>query len=118
MTSNRNQCMFNTLYPLNHLNIYFFPYIKSLSVFWDDNNTICFNKGHGYSCAAVQRCGNQLITYFAKSYPYVFPMLQRRHKPSGNNCLHPVTCLLYTSDAADEEDSVDLGGRRIIKKKK
>eukprot|EP00658_Telonema_sp_P-2_P049613 TRINITY_DN37754_c0_g1_i1.p1 TRINITY_DN37754_c0_g1~~TRINITY_DN37754_c0_g1_i1.p1 ORF type:complete len:169 (+),score=41.03 TRINITY_DN37754_c0_g1_i1:209-715(+) len=27
------------------------------------------------------------------------------------------TCLLYTSDAADEEDSVDLGGRRIITKK-
>eukprot|EP00658_Telonema_sp_P-2_P063689 TRINITY_DN52467_c0_g1_i2.p1 TRINITY_DN52467_c0_g1~~TRINITY_DN52467_c0_g1_i2.p1 ORF type:complete len:186 (-),score=67.04 TRINITY_DN52467_c0_g1_i2:21-578(-) len=27
-------------------------------------------------------------------------------------------CLLYTSDAADEEDSVDLGGGRIIKKKK
>eukprot|EP00656_Telonema_subtile_P045982 TRINITY_DN5227_c0_g1_i1.p1 TRINITY_DN5227_c0_g1~~TRINITY_DN5227_c0_g1_i1.p1 ORF type:complete len:183 (+),score=52.03 TRINITY_DN5227_c0_g1_i1:112-660(+) len=26
-------------------------------------------------------------------------------------------CLLYTSDAADEEDSVDLGGRRILKKK-
>eukprot|EP00656_Telonema_subtile_P055523 TRINITY_DN8626_c0_g1_i2.p1 TRINITY_DN8626_c0_g1~~TRINITY_DN8626_c0_g1_i2.p1 ORF type:complete len:318 (-),score=99.67 TRINITY_DN8626_c0_g1_i2:40-993(-) len=26
-------------------------------------------------------------------------------------------CLLYTSDAADEEDSVDLGVRRIIKKK-
>src|SRR5665648_1283956 len=25
-------------------------------------------------------------------------------------------CLLYTSDAADEEDSVDLGGRRIIKR--
>src|SRR5665648_154793 len=30
----------------------------------------------------------------------------------------PKACLLYTSDAADEEDSVDLGGRRIIKKKK
>ena len=29
---------------------------------------------------------------------------------------HP--CLLYTSDAADERSSVDLGGRRIIKKKK
>eukprot|EP00658_Telonema_sp_P-2_P001490 TRINITY_DN10554_c0_g1_i3.p1 TRINITY_DN10554_c0_g1~~TRINITY_DN10554_c0_g1_i3.p1 ORF type:complete len:202 (+),score=70.20 TRINITY_DN10554_c0_g1_i3:72-608(+) len=28
------------------------------------------------------------------------------------------TCLLYTSDAADEEDSVDLGGRRFITKKK
>src|SRR5664279_3049230 len=34
--------------------------------------------------------------------------------------MHPEVvsdCLLYTSDAADEEDSVDLGGRRIIKKK-
>ena len=27
-------------------------------------------------------------------------------------------CLLYTSDAADERSSVDLGGRRIIKKNK
>ena len=32
--------------------------------------------------------------------------------PSGSDC-----CLLYTSDAADERSSVDLGGRRIIKKK-
>ena len=29
----------------------------------------------------------------------------------------PFGCLLYTSDAADERSSVDLGGRRIIKKK-
>ena len=29
-----------------------------------------------------------------------------------------ITCLLYTSDAADERSSVDLGGRRIIKQKK
>ena len=27
-------------------------------------------------------------------------------------------CLLYTSDAADDLLCVDLGGRRIIKKKK
>ena len=31
--------------------------------------------------------------------------------------LDAATCLLYTSDAADERSSVDLGGRRIIKKK-
>ena len=31
--------------------------------------------------------------------------------------LHIEACLLYTSDAADERSSVDLGGRRIIKKK-
>ena len=30
---------------------------------------------------------------------------------------NPRTCLLYTSDAADELLCVDLGGRRIIKKK-
>ena len=29
----------------------------------------------------------------------------------------PQACLLYTSDAADERSSVDLGGRRIIKQK-
>ena len=34
----------------------------------------------------------------------------RRWRPSTG-------CLLYTSDAADERSSVDLGGRRIIKKK-
>src|SRR5674536_41494 len=48
----------------------------------------------------------------------------RVHRPSGLKCPSGLenqrhrTCLLYTSDAADEEDSVDLGGRRIIKKKK
>ena len=30
--------------------------------------------------------------------------------------LESYICLLYTSDAADERSSVDLGGRRIIKK--
>src|SRR5664280_3897651 len=36
---------------------------------------------------------------------------------AGELVRQPGGCLLYTSDAADEEDSVDLGGRRIIKKK-
>ena len=30
--------------------------------------------------------------------------------------LRQLNCLLYTSDAADERSSVDLGGRRILKK--
>mgnify|MGYP007068908883 CR=1 FL=1 len=34
------------------------------------------------------------------------------------NSASPPTCLLYTSDAADDLLCVDLGGRRIIKKKK
>ena len=35
----------------------------------------------------------------------------------GTVSMPSTTCLLYTSDAADERSSVDLGGRRIIKKK-
>src|SRR5665648_1125438 len=39
--------------------------------------------------------------------------------PAGQDAAHVfvqvLDCLLYTSDVADEEDSVDLGGRRIIK---
>ena len=31
---------------------------------------------------------------------------------------HHLPCLLYTSDAADDLLCVDLGGRRIVKKKK
>ena len=39
-------------------------------------------------------------------------LLQKAADFNVTNC-----CLLYTSDAADERSSVDLGGRRIIKKK-
>ena len=39
-----------------------------------------------------------------------------QHQVEGQRVDRP--CLLYTSDAADERSSVDLGGRRIIKKKK
>ena len=38
-------------------------------------------------------------------------------KPASEAAAFIRTCLLYTSDAADERSSVDLGGRRIIKKK-
>ena len=50
---------------------------------------------------------------------------RNKHGESGNLTLADITfqatnyaCLLYTSDAADERSSVDLGGRRIIKKQK
>ena len=45
--------------------------------------------------------------------PYRQPWSSTRKADQG-----PKSCLLYTSDAADERSSVDLGGRRIIKKKK
>ena len=40
------------------------------------------------------------------------------HALQGRIVAQVQACLLYTSDAADERSSVDLGGRRIIKKKK
>ena len=39
-------------------------------------------------------------------------------KAAGGGFEQAYNCLLYTSDAADERSSVDLGGRRLIKKKK
>src|SRR5678816_4881308 len=53
---------------------------------------------------------------FIYSLIYPFP-----HTTQLSNTFFPHfinSCLLYTSDAADERSSVDLGGRRIIKKKK
>ena len=37
-------------------------------------------------------------------------------RANGGDVCSVGTCLLYTSDAADERSSVDLGGRRILKK--
>src|SRR5450756_386193 len=45
----------------------------------------------------------------------VADLLERREERDGEAV---GTCLLYTSDAADDLLCVDLGGRRIIKKKK
>ena len=52
---------------------------------------------------------DDLVSSFGwQDYPFPARLLQK---------LFLKPCLLYTSDAADERSSVDLGGRRIIKKK-
>ena len=50
------------------------------------------------------------LTYHKRSHELRCHYCGRGYPP-------PTACLLYTSDAADERSSVDLGGRRIIKKK-
>eukprot|EP00828_Plagiopyla_frontata_P006585 TRINITY_DN12901_c0_g2_i1.p2 TRINITY_DN12901_c0_g2~~TRINITY_DN12901_c0_g2_i1.p2 ORF type:complete len:180 (-),score=24.63 TRINITY_DN12901_c0_g2_i1:33-572(-) len=61
-----------------------------------------------------------LPKYHVTKEPVEFKFnLKNRKFAASNYNYTPCTlrcCLLYTSDAADEEDSVDLGGRRIIKK--
>src|SRR5665648_1287995 len=67
------------------------------------------------STAAVLMSVSPLFTTI---FAYII-LKEKFSKPKVAGLLAGLTgiCLLYTSDAADEEDSVDLGGRRIIKKK-
>eukprot|EP00825_Cyclidium_porcatum_P001959 TRINITY_DN10909_c0_g1_i2.p3 TRINITY_DN10909_c0_g1~~TRINITY_DN10909_c0_g1_i2.p3 ORF type:complete len:142 (+),score=7.12 TRINITY_DN10909_c0_g1_i2:686-1111(+) len=55
-------------------------------------------------------------------YNLIISLNRHINKPSSsndnqNNDKQDCICLLYTSDAADDMQCVDLGGRRIIKKK-
>ena len=69
----------------------------------------------------------EIIGYLSISFlPAILPMALlfavlmsygRLSADSEITALRASGCLLYTSDAADERSSVDLGGRRIIKKK-
>ena len=57
---------------------------------------------------------DRIVSEHLKNGRIVEDLIFHQGKPL-NEAENP--CLLYTSDAADERSSVDLGGRRIIKKK-
>src|SRR5665648_1253910 len=59
-----------------------------------------------------------LLEIMQQKHPLILHYTTWLEKSYNNPGISYGACLLYTSDAADEEDSVDLGGRRIIKKKK
>src|SRR5674536_366548 len=113
-----------------------------VSVSRSTGETLCRRRRRGPRCAGTPGdAGRRRCAYCATAVPpgavparlcrprgprvvtYVIaePCVDVKDKACIDEC--PVDCiyegcLLYTSDAADEEDSVDLGGRRIIKKKK
>ena len=61
---------------------------------------------------------NRVDRLFELVGDFRFHLLRRGARQNGRDDHdREVNCLLYTSDAADERSSVDLGGRRIIKKK-
>src|SRR5665648_1072644 len=75
-------------------------------------------KGTLNICQAAKENGNIRVIHTSTSEVYgtaQYVPIDEKHPKQPQS---PYSCLLYTSDAADEEDSVDLGGRRIIKKKK
>src|SRR5665648_1276034 len=71
--------------------------------------TTVINGTTTYTAITDLNKGSRYEGHFVPSLP-----LNKGDKLIGTGVI--TTCLLYTSDAADEEDSVDLGGRRIIKK--
>ena len=74
-----------------------------------------FGSTVNYKAVTRYKIGNALTLRGSVSTGFRAPSMQQRFYAKTNTLF--VTCLLYTSDAADERSSVDLGGRRIIKKK-
>ena len=67
--------------------------------------------GDVYKRQGIYRISKSDLTLYGIDVNSVDPRTIKIYNNGGK------TCLLYTSDAADERSSVDLGGRRIIKKK-
>jgi len=64
---------------------------------------------------------NECVSSFRQRHSEVIADLVRQFRgdlPWLEGLPQMIGCLLYTSDAADDLLCVDLGGRRIIKKKK
>ena len=82
----------------------------------------CSEKISFYSSLLTKACISLfLIRFLARfciiSIETVLTPLTTEYYGYCQNNFYYYSCLLYTSDAADERSSVDLGGRRIIKKK-
>ena len=91
-------------------------YFEKAEILFLEAKTIRENvlgKEHSDYATSLNNLGN-LNTQsgkYEKAEPFFLEAKELRKKVLGKDCL------LYTSDAADERSSVDLGGRRIIKKK-
>ena len=91
-------------------------------------NRVCvMNNGQIVEQGAVTQIFDQPAHEYTKHLLQSEPKRAERSHPTLEPLIHaenlrvwyPIkNCLLYTSDAADEGLGVDLGGRRIIKKKR
>ena len=77
----------------------------------EPKTTLSFRFNQPVDPEVLTRVSSLVATTAGKARPLKFSV--KRPDPQ-----QPKRCLLYTSDAADERSSVDLGGRRIIQKKK
>src|SRR5659263_347428 len=113
---------------ISPLGVIDFLIFLSLSLFiqWDTNG-----KSASFRTKVIPLCSllRAAIRFFSKSFNLCIIVISYETSTQGecigltkfhamNNCGCFRSCLLYTSDAADDLLCVDLGGRRIIKKKK
>ena len=68
--------------------------------------------------AEIVNAGPFFVLNMARGNPIIVETNSLQADEEGEHYRPAAICLLYTSDAADELLCVDLGGRRIIKKKK
>src|SRR5678816_1443410 len=89
---------------------------RSAITFIDGDKGILRYRGYPIEQLA-EKCSFLEVAYLLLEgeLPTTAQLEKWEHEVMGHTYVH--TCLLYTSDAADERSSVDLGGRRIIKKK-
>ena len=92
--------------------------IKTLSLIWGDSEA---NRQKTFLSSPWLWTGLSVVALGLLGVILLPPYLKNKTKKAGN--AQPAkpepesSCLLYTSDAADDLLCVDLGGRRIIKKK-
>src|SRR5665811_2582589 len=88
------------------------------------DSIVCIHKKQAAVRESFSVGSERLKLTFEVHYPGVSVCSHQGHAEQlpcqdvGSGVRTPDICLLYTSDAADDLTRVDLGGRRIIKKKK
>ena len=105
-----------------------FQRVRSIAVDCDADTILLTVDQIGAACHTGHKsCFFRSMTEWEKSYTGSLSILSDLSQEISDKRIHPTeksytsyllqTCLLYTSDAADDSLRVDLGGRRIIKKK-
>src|SRR5450756_2964485 len=102
---------FQTVNPWNTFTTREFDHVATMGTYVDERHR---RRGVGAALAAAS-----FAAALKMGYEKIFTDLRADNLDSlAYHLALGFTCLLYTSDAADDLLCVDLGGRRIIKKKK
>src|SRR5665648_132942 len=85
-----------------------------LRKFEDELSTLPWILANSMDIILADKVPSQQFTDQLESVGFRLPTFLKKVSSLSDPSFLSADCLLYTSDAADEEDSVDLGGRRII----